>query len=184
MSMLTPEARPATRAWVRVVIGVLLAALVVMWVYAFVFASKEGAYYVTDSAWRDAAQARCQQSVDERLALATDEGGRITDPTPEQLRARADVVDAATSTLDDMLDDIEARSVDGERNRIRVNQWLGFYRTLLSDRRAYTARLRELRNDPFTETEVGGGPVGSVLIDFATGNDIKACLPPSDLGQS
>jgi hypothetical protein len=83
-----------------------------------------------------------------------------------------------------MLDDIEARGVDGERNRIRVNQWLGFYRTLLSDRRAYTARLRELRNDPFTETEVGGGPVGSVLIDFATGNDIKACLPPSDLGQS
>jgi hypothetical protein len=184
MSLSTAEARPAPRAWVRVVIGVLLAGLVVMWVYAFVFASKEGAYFVTDSAWRDAAQARCQEAVDERVALADDRGGRITDPTPEQLRTRADVVDAATATLDDMLDDIEARGVDGERNRIRVNQWLGFYRTLVADRRAYTARLRQLRNEPFTETEVGSGPVGSVLIDFATGNDIKACLPPGDLGQS
>lgn len=184
MSVATTERRPAPRTWTRLLIGVLLAGLVVMWVYAFVFASKEGAYYVTDAAWRNAAQARCQQAAAQRVALADNAGGRITDPTAAQLRERADVVDAATDTLQDMLDDIEARSVEGERNQIRVRQWLGFYRTLVADRRAYTARLRELRNEPFSETEVGNGPVGSVLIDFATGNDVKACLPPGDLGQS
>lgn len=184
MNVITPEARPRTRPWVRIVIVLLLAGVLAMWVYAFVFASKEGTYFVTDVAWRADAEARCQVAADERLALATDEGGRISDPTDAQLLRRAELVDAATDTLQDMLDDIEARSVEGDRNQIRVRQWIGFYRTLVDDRRDYTARLREFRNEPFSETQVGSGPVGSVLIDFATGNDIDSCLPPSDLAQS
>lgn len=176
--------RPTTpRRWVSVALGLVCVSFLAMWIYAFVFASKEGVYFVTDAAWRSAAEQRCAAAAAERAALASDVGGRITDPTTEQLTQRADVVDRATDTIDAMLADIAATPVDGERNQLRVEQWVGFYQTLVADRRSFTAMLRDGRNEPFSETEVGGSPVGSVLIDFATGNNVRACLPPSDLAQ-
>jgi hypothetical protein len=177
--------RPTTpRRWVTALLGLVCVGFLGMWIYAFVFASKEGVYFVTDSTWRSAAEQRCAAAADDRAALATDVGGRITDPTPEQLTQRADVVDRATDTIEAMIADITDIPVEGERNRLRVEQWAGFYQTLIADRRSFTATLRDGQNEPFSETEVGGSPVGSVLIDFATGNDVEACLPPSDLAQS
>jgi hypothetical protein len=94
---------------------------------------------------------------------------------------RADIVDRATDIIDAMVDRIEALPVAGDKNRERVNVFLGYYRTIIDNRHAYTARLREFRLEPYRETQVAGGPVSNVIIDFTTGNALPECMPPSEL---
>lgn len=175
------DASPPSRRWVKwLLLGVVLS-LVTMWVYAFAFAPRDGVYRVSDSAWRTNANALCESSNAKRAELSDDAGGRITNPTDQQMRQHADLVEQATDIIDSTLDQIEALPLDSPRDREIVTAWLGFYRQLTGDRRLYIERFRNLDSRPFEESEVGGGPIGSVLIDFATGNGIDACLPPNDL---
>lgn len=174
-------ARPPRR-WVRALLAVVVLLIAAMWVYAFVFASKKGVYRVDDASWRRDAERICAAARVERVALADTDEGYISNPTPEQMLRRADLVDQATDILDGMLDDIEALPVASDRDRELVASFLGYYRTIISDRRTYTATLRELRLEPYRETVVGGGPVTNVVTDFTSGNGIKSCVPPGELG--
>lgn len=171
------------RPFVRALLTLIVLLLVVMWVYAFVFASDKGVYRVESNEWRANADAVCKAATQERLQLADTSEGYIENPTNEQMLERADIVDKATDIVERQLDALMAFPVTSERDVELLASFEGFYRTLISDRRAYTARLREFKLEPYRETLlIKGGPVTNALTDFTSGNNIKACAPPGELG--
>lgn len=180
-----PLKSPNTRTSIKVVIILCCAIVASMWVYYFVFATDEGVYQVQDKSWRVAAQQVCAAASTEREALADTSGGYIAEPTNEQMLQRAGIVDQATSILDQMVTDLAAIPVDNDKDATRVEFFVENYRIVLSDRRRYTAGLREFKLEPYNETAVGGGPVSNVVLDFTAGvkgNDIPECSPPGELG--
>ncbi len=166
----------------RVSLIVVVLLIVAMWVYAFGFAKKEGVYVLEDRAWTARAQGICETYESRRLELADTEAGYIANPTNEQMLQRADVVDQATDILEAELDDVLAVQPAGDRDRQLAAEYEGFYRILIGDRRAYTARLRNFELTPYLETKIDGGPVTNVLLDFTTANRMKRCAPPGELG--
>lgn len=176
---------PKHNWFVRIVLILICAALVVMWVYYFVFASDKGVYEMQDSSWREKASPICVAAQAERVALVDTEGGYISNPTPEQMLQRADIVDQATDIIEQMLNDIVAIPVNNGDDRLRLATFEENYRIVVADRRRYSATLRELKLQPYNETIVGGGPVSNVVLDFTAGvkgNDVPECSPPGELG--
>ena len=182
MSAATELTRPKPRRWVRAILVVICALIAAMWVYAFGFASKTGVYFVSEKAWRTSAEQICVDATQRRLALADTSQGYISHPTHEQMLERADIVDQATNTLDQMIDEIEAVPLAGDDDHERVAVFLKYYREIIADRRAYTARLRAFQLEPYRESLVNGSPVTNTVIDFTTGNAIPHCMPPGELG--
>ncbi len=185
----TPPGRPRdirTRTMgstiARVGVTVVVLAIVAMWVYAFGFAEKEGVYVIEDRAWSERAQGICESYEQRRLVLRDMDEGYIANPTNEQMLQRADVVDQATDIIEAELAEVFAVLPDGARDRQVAAEYEGFYRILIGDRRAYTARLRNFDLTPYLETKVDGGPVTNVLLDFTTANRMKRCAPPGELG--
>ena len=161
------------------VICLLLAA---MWVYGFWFAPKKATYRVDDDAWRADAEQICSRYEDQRLQLIDTADGYIEHPTQAQMLERADIVDHATDLLEAELGELVALPVATERDRALIDEYAGFYGTLIADRRAYTAQLRSFVVEPYVETKVAGGPVTNVILDFTTVNEIPSCVPPGELG--
>lgn len=176
------EQRQAGRPWVKAILVLICVGILVMWVYAFVFASKKGVYRVDDANWRAKAEQTCSAAQTERLRLVDVSGGYIANPTHEQMIQRADVVDKATDILDKMVTDMVAVPVATGRDRELIAAFESYYRTLLADRRAYTKRLRAFDLAPYRETLIGQGPVTNVVTDFTSGNGILSCTPPGELG--
>jgi hypothetical protein len=177
---LTPA--PKRRRWVRAMLVVVCALIAAMWVYAFIFAPRGGVYFVTDKSWRTSADRICDGAEQQRLALVDITQGYISNPTHEQMTQRADIVDRATDLLDGMVNEIEALPLAGADDRERVTIFVKYYRVIIDDRRAYTARLRTFDLEPYRETLVHGSPVTNTVIDFTTGNAIPHCMPPGELG--
>jgi hypothetical protein len=171
-----------TRGWVKAILVLICGLIAAMWVYAFVFAPKAGVYFVTEKAWRTSADQICAVAQQQRLALVDTSGGYISSPTHEQMIQRADIVDKATDLLDGMITDIAALPLAGTKDQERVAIFVKYYRQIIDDRRAYTARLRAFDLQPYRETLVHGGPVTNVVIDFTSGNDLSHCMPPGELG--
>jgi hypothetical protein len=171
-----------SKTWVRLLLATVCLLIAAMWVYAFVFAPKQGVYFVTDKAWRQSADQICNSAQQRRLALADTAEGYIANPTKEQMTQRADVVDKATDILDAMLDDVEALPLTPAPDRERVAIFLKYYRVINDDRRAYTTRLRNFELEPYRETLVNKEPVSNIVITFTTGNALPHCLPPGELG--
>ncbi len=175
---------PKHNWFVRVVLILVCAILASMWVYYFFFASDVGVYQLQDKNWRLQASGICKDAEAMRAELVDLEGGYITNPTPEQMRQRADIVDQATDIVEQMLNQIVAIPVNNDDDRLRLDTFDKNYRIIIADRRRYTARLRELKLQPYDETIVGGGPVSNVVFDFTAGvksNDVPECSPPDDL---
>ena len=179
---LEPAPPSKSRGWVKAILILICGLIAAMWVYAFVFAPKSGVYFVTEKGWRTTADEICANAEQQRLALEDTTGGYIANPTHEQMTQRADIVDRATDLLDGMITDVEALPLAGDKDQARAAIFVKYYRTIISDRRAYTARLRAFDLAPYRETLVNGGPVTNVVIDFTTGNDITHCMPPGELG--
>lgn len=173
---------PPMRRWIRCVLVVVCLLIAAMWVYALGFAPKKAVYRVDDASWRSYAEQRCETARDARNALADIAGGYIADPTPQQMFQRATIVDKATDIQEQVLGDIVARPVASQRDRDILQRFEHQYRTLIADRRAYTAQLRAGVDEPYHETRVAGGPITNVIVDFVTVNEIKACDPPGELG--
>lgn len=178
------EMAPRHGWFVRIVLILICAGLAAMWVYYFAFASDTGVYQVQDESWRETALPICVAAQAERAELIDTDGGYITNPTPEQMLQRADVVDKATDIIEQMLDDIVAIPVDNADDRLRIDTFEENYRIIIADRRRYTAKLRNFEDVLYNETIVGGGPVSNVVFDFTAGvkgNEIPECSPPGEL---
>lgn len=170
------------RPWVKGLLVTICLLIAAMWVYAFLFATKKAAYRVDDAAWRERAQEICVVAEEARLELVDTAEGYIADPTEAQMLERADLVDRATDILEDELEAIVSVRPTSERDQALVDDYEGFYRSLIADRRAYTAHLHAFDLQPYRETAVDGGPVTNVLTDFAIVNEMRACAPPDELG--
>lgn len=154
-----------------------------MWAYILWIAPRDGVYRVTDAAWREQAEQICAEVTAERIALADTTEGYIRNPTDAQMLEHADLVEQATTLLAGMLDRLEALPLTGEKDRLRVATFLKYYRVVISDRERYIGRLRALDPRQYDETLLPeGGPVSNVVTDFTTGNEIKSCAPPGELG--
>lgn len=176
---------PKLNWFVRSVLIIVCAILASMWVYYFLFASDKGVYQLQDTSWREKASPICLAAEAKREELVDTTGGYITNPTPEQMRQRADIVDQATDIIEQMLNDIVAIPVNNDDDRLRLDTFEKNYRIVIADRRRYSATLRELKLQPYNETIVGGGPVSNVVLDFTAGvkgNDVPECSPPGELG--
>lgn len=176
---------PKHNWFVRIVLILVCAILASMWVYYFFFASDKGVYQLQDTSWREKASPICVAAQAQRVELIDTDGGYISNPTPEQMLQRADIVDQATDIIEQMLNDIVAIPVDNDDDRLRLTTFEENYRIVIADRRRYTATLREFKVQPYNETIVGGGPVSNVVLDFTAGvkgNDVPECSPPGELG--
>ena len=83
----TAQPRPGT-AGCGAVLVLICALIAAMWVYAFIFAPKQGVYFVTDKAWRTSRRAdlrRRPSASDWRSSTPTQ--GYISNPTHEQMTA-------------------------------------------------------------------------------------------------
>jgi hypothetical protein len=166
----------------KIVVTIICLLLLAMWIYAFGFASKKAAYRVDDAAWRQRAQDRCEVYEAQRLELVDTAEGYIAEPTQAQMIERADVVDKATDILATELADVISVLPPSARDRSLIEQYRGYYQTVIDDRRAYTQRLRSFVLEPYRETVVDRSPVSNLLIDFTIVNEMPACSPPGELG--
>lgn len=173
-----PEERPPRR-WVRWVLVLVCLPIVAMWVYAYGFATKEAAVHLDDTAWTERAEGICSAANAQRDELF--DARKISDAGPDALLERADIVDEATAILEQMLNDIVAVRPAGAEDRALVAQWEGYYRTLLQDRKDYTAALRAGQPNRFDESVVDDQPLSSFLDDFAKPNFMPSCVSPKDL---
>lgn len=175
--------RPRSRRFspLRYLVVVACLLLAAMWVYGLFFASKQAAYQVSDANWRRQAEAICARYEQQRRQLADVDEGYISDPTPDQMLRRADLVEQATDLIEASLEEVLALPVDADRDRSIVADYERYYRMVIADRRVYIDRLRALDLRPYGETRVGNGPVTNVLSDFVTVNQMRSCAPPTDL---
>jgi len=144
--------------------------LLVFWVWALLFASKEAINKVRDTAWAARAEAIC---VDYDVQLRAIEVQRVAD-----LSARADLVVESTDLLGRMLDDIVAVMPTDEKGQAIVPDWEAEYRILLADRYRYADKLRSGENARFTETAVSGVPITERIEKFTLDNEMPTCAPP------
>jgi hypothetical protein len=179
-----PLTKPG-RTWVKLLLITLSLLVLAPWAYLWFFASDKGVYQLDDANWRVQAKPVCEAAQAERGTLVNKTGGRITNPTREQMTQRADIVDKATTIIDKMVTDIVAIPVATDRDRELLRIFEENYRIVIKDRLRYTASLRAGNPVQFSETVVAGGPVSMVVADFTAGvkgNDVPACSPPDELG--
>lgn len=167
------------RLWLRILLGVVVALLVAMWVYAFLFAPREGVNRVGDRSWSERGEIRCAAAKVELLALA--DLRTIEEVGAGALQEKATIVDRTNAILAEMIDDLEATPPTDEKGQRLVPLWIADYRTYLGDREAYADQLRAGDNSPFTETEIDGSPITGYINDFARQNEMKSCQTPIDL---
>ena len=175
------------RRWLR---WLLLGACLViagMWAYIFLVRPTPiytDIYVMTTPGWQDSAKAICDDANARRVALGDMSGGLITDPTPEQMRQRAAIVDEATDIVEQMAADIVAIPTTSAEDAARMQTFAKYYGMIISDRRTYAAALRNLDKVPYRESEVAGGPVTNVVTDFTSANGIPRCAPPGELASN
>ncbi len=154
----------------RVLLWVAVVGLLVFWIWALFFASKESVNKIEDRDWAARAEAICVRTDTELRAL--------DDQASPDLAVRADLVVESTDLLSAMLDDLVAVTPSDEKGQAIVPEWEADYRVLLEDRYRYAERLRGGENVAFTETAVDGVPITERIEKFTLDNEMPTCAPP------
>jgi hypothetical protein len=162
----------------RLAVGLAVLALVSFWTYALFFASKEAINRIDDRAWAARAETICEDADVRREALA--DSRRVDPDDVAMLRERADIVDAATDIIEQMVDDVVAVEPTDEKGLAIVPDWEADYRTYLQNRREFADDLRGGKNVPFREAEIEGIPISERIEAFAGDNDMGSCAPPRE----
>ena len=163
----------------RFVIGICIVGLLVMWIYAFGFASKESVNKIGDQKWTARAEEICSKAEEQRLALV--DLRQISDAGVNALTERAAIIDEATDTLDNAVKEISAISPIDEKGKAIVPLWIADYKTLIQDRRDYANQLRTGVNASFSESMFEGLPISEKISTFAADNRMTSCKVPMDL---
>lgn len=132
---------------------------------------------MTDVEYREEAEATCapyRERID-ALPLASQVS------TPQE---RADMIDAATAELRDMVADLETLDPPAADDEAQaVSRWLDDWEIYLDDRDAYADRFRQGIDEAFRMTDAGGGEQINAKIDnFAHINYMESCETPKDVG--
>ncbi len=157
---------------------IMVLGIVLMWVYAFSgnFLGVDVPGRLQDKTFPTAAQPVCQAAVDKVNALPK----AFETPDPQK---RADVVDQASTYLEDMLAQLRAQVPAAQPQHDIVTQWLADWETYVHDRRDYT---KQLRVDPMarfavTQSDRDKTQITQGVDHFADVNAMPACMTPDDL---
>jgi hypothetical protein len=163
----------------QVFLGSICLIIAIFWVYAFLFASKEGVNVLEDKAWTVRAEEICRNANLERDKLV--DLRRINSVEGDALAERADIIDKATVIIQKMLDDVTAEVPTGVDDARLMEKWRSIYLSWIDGRINYTAKLRTGENAPFAESMREGSPVSDSINDFTTNNRMKSCGAAMDL---
>lgn len=173
------DAERPPRRWVQVLLGVVIALIVAMWIYAFAFAKREGINRIEDRDWAARGEQRCAEAKAALLELR--DPRTIEEVGDGALAVKAGIVEQTNVILATMIDAIAADTPADDKGRRVVPLWIADYRTYLADRVAMVASLRAGENVLLNETEVKGTPISYFVNDFARQNDMDSCTTPIDL---
>lgn len=173
------EKTSAARRMLQVFLGSICLIIAIFWVYAFLFASKEGVNVLEDKAWTVRAEEICRNANLERDKLV--DLRRINSVEGDALAERADIIDKATVIIQKMLDDVTAEVPTGVDDARLMEKWRSIYLSWIDARVKYTAKLRTGVNAPFAESMLEGSPESDSINDFTTNNRMKSCSSPMDL---
>lgn len=163
----------------RIVLSVTISLIVVMWVYALFFASKESVNKFADRAWAQRAQARCLIAEQTRKNLA--DYRIVSTLGPDALKERADIIDLSTDTMQDFVSEFRMSLPTDAKGFELVGLWLDDYEIYIADRREFTNDLRLGIDKKFAETPIKGLPISEKIATFAADNEMSNCKPPIDL---
>jgi hypothetical protein len=154
----------------------VVAGLVLMWLYVFTGAAAEDPPdQLDDTTFAEAAEPRCAEAVDdlEDLPAASE---------AESAADRAAVLDEANTVLTSMVDDLAAIEADNERDQQLVDLWIADWRTYLQDRRDYADLLRADDDAELLITAREGRQITLTIDRFASKvvNDMESCTTPLD----
>lgn len=167
------------KIFARVILSIVVFGICLMWIYGLFFASKEVVNRVGDEQWRHKSDEFCLRAKKQRELLI--DLRLVGESGPDALAERADLVDLATDTLENMINEIAAIPIADAKGAAIVPLWLADYRIYIVDRRSYTAQLRQGLNLPFAESQVEQLPLSEKLATFAADNQLTSCKPPIDL---
>ncbi len=163
----------------RTFLATTVALIVVMWIYALFFASKDSVNKFGDRDWAATAQARCLLAREERAQLSD---YRIVNQLGiDVLKERADLIDMATDTIERFIVEFRASLPTDPKGIEIVGLWLDDYEIYINDRRDFANDLRIDVNTQFTETPLDGLPISEKIATFAADNEMSYCKPPIDL---
>jgi hypothetical protein len=174
-----PSDEPRRSRFWRGVLTIAVLGMVAMWVYVLYLAFGPGRApspdRLEDPAFATAAQARCREALD---VVAELPAAQDTATAAE----RADVLDEANESFEDMLDDLTelgARIPPGEDREI-VSEWLADWRIYVDDRRDFADALRTDERSRLLVTAKGGQQITDYINEFAKDNQMPACGSPID----
>jgi hypothetical protein len=167
---------------VTVAIGVVIAAIAVMWIYAWFFAPRGNVDRFDDPAWSARAEGVCAATRERVDALPSADSFKDIEPKAEALRQRAGVVDQATALLAAQFTTLQSPGPTDAKAQIGVPLWLADWEGYLQSRREHAERLRSGLDQPFRVLEEGGAPVTLRMDAFAKTNGFPSCIVPDDIG--
>ena len=163
----------------RTFLATTIALIVVMWVYALFFASKESINKFEDRNWAAKAQARCLVARQQRQQLS--DYRIVNEQGADILKDRANLIDQATDTIERFVLEFRASLPSDPKGTEIVGLWLDDYVIYIADRRDFANDLRVGINNQFAETPVDGLPISEKIATFAADNEMSFCKPPIDL---
>lgn len=163
----------------RLILTLVLFGICLMWIYGLFFASKDVVNQIADEKWKQQSDDICLNAKQQREALI--DLRLVGESGPNALAERAEIVDKATDTLENMVNAIAVLPVSDPKGSAIIPLWLSDYRIYIADRRAYTELLRQGVNQPFAESQVDQLPLSEKLATFAADNHLVSCKPPIDL---
>jgi len=168
---------PRTRQQIaaRVAIGVAIAFIVAMWLYAFIFASKSAVAKVSDSSWSKRAAEIC----DHRNDLLDQNARNTRESSDGSPQAVGRGVATGTDIIVAALDEVEAVLPASADDRKLIDEWDGLYRTYIADRRATEKKLAAGEAAELNETTLNGSPISATIADFAKVNNMDSCSAPT-----
>ena len=151
-----------------------------MWLYVWAYhlsgqGERDMPDRLDDLAWTQQAEQICEAAAARVSALPGAHNAQSADD-------RADVIEAATAEIEDMLRQIEAIAPTGDTRDARITSaWLVDYRIWLDDRYAYADTLRVDPTARFLVTEKAGRYINAPVDRFARVNEMEACMSFGDV---
>ena len=159
----------------RIAIGAAIALIIAMWLYAFLFASKNAVAKVSDSSWSKRAAAIC----DRRNDLLDQNAKNTRSNSDGSAQAVGVGVARGTDIIETALDEVEAVLPTSADDQKLIAAWDGLYRVYIADRRATEQKLAAGEAAELNETTLNGAPISDSIADFAKVNNMDSCSAPT-----
>jgi hypothetical protein len=171
------------RAFVRVVLVLVVASLLAMWVYVLFIGKEKFPNHIEDLRWRASAERVCAGIAGQVAALPPAASFAHIRPKEEALRQRADVGQEVNDLLARQLAELRALPPPTSRNdQLLVQAWFDDWKIYLSDRQAHVESWRQGHDEQFAESMASGGPISDRMDDLSNQNRMDDCVVPNDFG--